>query len=148
MIDLHTHVLPGVDDGAQTEQEALNLRDDWTAPMGVEAVVGRTVTYDSPLEQPREAIDFVGCFDRASGRYVVAADGAVKVKLDPGTVPRRAAGFTIRNWPAGAKPLCTLDGRTVRSGDVLVQPARHDELWLWLNRRFDGPVELAVRSEE
>ncbi len=131
------------------EQVVLNLRDDWTAPMGVEAVVGRTVTYDPTLEQPREAIDFNGCFDRASGRYVVAADGgAVNVKLDPGTVPRRAAGFTIRNWPADAKPLCTLDGRTARNGDVLAQPARHDELWLWLNRRLDGPVELAVRSEE
>ena len=130
------------------EQEVLNLRDDWTVPMGVESVVGRTVTYDSTQEQPREAIDFVGCFDRASGRYVLEADGAVKVKLDPGTIPRRAAGFTIRNWPADAKPLCTLDGRTARNGEVLVQPSRHDELWLWLNHRFKGPVELAVRSEE
>ncbi len=134
---------------ADPEQKVLNLRDDWTAPMGVEAVVGRTVTYDPTLEQPREAIDFDGCFDRASGRYVVAANGgAVNVKLDPGAVPRRAAGFTIRNWPAGAEPLCTLDGQPASDGDVFVQPARHDELWLWLNRRLDGPVELAVRSEE
>ncbi|MFV1987552.1 MAG: tyrosine-protein phosphatase [Gemmatimonadota bacterium] len=64
LIDLHSHVLPGVDDGAQDLPQALDALGDLEA-QGVTRVVATPHFRASLLEQPARAAARLGQFDEA-----------------------------------------------------------------------------------
>ena len=134
------------DEREPATDDVLNLRDDWTSPIHIEASTGRIIRYDETREHPREAIDFNDCFDQSTGRYVVAADqNQVRLQLDPGNVHRRALGLTIRQWTGGDDVVCTVDGRALGEPQgVLTQLARPQALWVWLPEPIEKPVELEI----
>ena len=131
---------------AQVERNVANLRDDWCRPMRVVASIGRAIEYPADRQHPREAMDFESCFDRSTGRYVLAAEeGRVQARLDPGGVPRRAAGLTVRDLPPGDYLRCDLDGRRIDPDRLAVQRSAGGETWLWLNLPIREPVTVDVR---
>ncbi len=130
----------------EAEQDVLNLRDDWCAPMEVEAQVGSVVDYPVAKDQPREAMDFEGCFDRSTGRYVLAAaDGRIRARFDPRSIRRRALALTARGLTAGGGLRCLLDGKPLDPAHVAVQPAQNGETWLWIDVPIDQPVTLELQ---
>lgn len=134
------------DDRPSVERELNRMRDDWQTPARIEPLIGDLVTYEGGREQPREAMDFHGCFDRGTGRHVVSAgDDGVRLRIDPLGIPRRGLGLTIRNWPRGAEPLCQRDERPLAPGvDVRAQAAGPDACWLWLPDTLEQATELTV----
>jgi len=138
------------DDHLQVEQDLLNLRDDWMAPMAIEAIQGQTVEYPPNQENPKEAIDFDGCFDRTRGCHVIDADkGKIQLRLDPGDIWRRGVNLAVRNWPNGSKPICCLNGNPLSQEDVIrTQEAGHGELLVSLGGPIDQVTELSVAAEE
>lgn len=130
----------------QIERNVANLRDDWCRPMRVVASIGRAIEYPSDGQHPREAMDFESCFDRSTGRYVLAAEqGRVQARLDPGDVSRRAAGLTLRDLPLGDGLRCELNGRRLDPDQLAVQRSAGGETWLWLNEPIREPVTIDIR---
>ncbi|MAE64916.1 MAG: hypothetical protein CMJ18_11660 [Phycisphaeraceae bacterium] len=124
----------------------LEWRDAWSTPARLEAVRGSVVTHDPRHEAPREAMEMLDGFDRATGRYVVIAeDGAVHLRLDPLNLPRRDLAFTIRDWPSGCPPHCIIDGNALRApNDFVFQFEEPGECWLLLRRTVECAVKLEI----
>lgn len=137
------------EDGRAAEDDLLAMRDAWTRPMEVDVLRGAAVTYASSGEQPREAMSFAGCFDRATGRYTFAAEAdRLEVKLQPGPVPRRGVTLAIRQWRGGPAVCCSRDGQPLCEGaDVLTQVASDGELWVWLREPVLEPTVIAVTAD-
>ena len=131
---------------SQIERNATNLRDDWCQPMRVVASIGQAVEYPPDQQHPREAMDFEWCFDRSTGRYVLAAEqGRVQARLDPGDISRRATGLTIRDLPLSDGLQCDLDGQRINPDQLAVQRSADDETWLWLDVPIRKPVMVDIR---
>lgn len=130
-------------------QRALHLREEWLNPMTVEATKGKTVCYAPGKENPAEAIGFEGCFDRATGAYVVQADdGELEIRLDPGTIRRESAVFLIRNVSDKTALICRLDGAELkRDEDYIEQVVDSTTRMLLLRRPMDRPVVLHAKAD-
>ncbi len=75
MIDLHTHLLPGVDDGAETEQEALVMH-------GAAAEGGTTAMVITPHQRhPRWPNDEVSQLRERFARFKTAAGNTLRLEL-------------------------------------------------------------------
>lgn len=136
------------DETEPVEVDLLNLREDWESPMSVEVTGGKPLQYEPDRENPREAMNFAGCFDRASGRYVVAAESAnLSVRLDPGDIVRRPVCLAIRGWPGATPPACRVEGIAGdAAGIVSLQRSHLNEWWVWLNHRIDRPIHLHLHK--
>jgi len=84
IVDLHSHVLPGVDDGAQDLEEALEgLRA--LAAEGVERVVATPHFRGSLLERPQRAAARLARFDTAYAALTEAAAGrGLEIEIERG----------------------------------------------------------------
>ena len=131
-------------DVSAVERDLLNLRDDWTNPMALEVMTGAKVSYQPDCEQPREALDFSDCFDRAHGCYVVAAENSqLDLRADPLTIERRSLTLLLRNWSRSQPPQCILDDIPLQAGkDLQIQQIGPDQWYLHIARPIAGPIRL------
>jgi len=95
MIDLHSHVLPGIDDGAPSLDVSIAMLDAW-AGMGFRTVAA--TPHLTGILQPDYAtrVDeaFAAVEPRAGERGIALVRG-YEVQLDPGTAAQMAAGAPI-----------------------------------------------------
>ncbi|MBN1555331.1 MAG: hypothetical protein JXA11_11340 [Phycisphaerae bacterium] len=136
------------DDFAAVAEQALHLRDEWLHPMQITAAKGTTVCYSNDRENPAEAIGFEGCFDRATGAYVVQAeDGELELHLDPGTIRRESVVLRIRTLPEKTSLTCRWNDAELQPGeDYLEQVIDPATRMLILRRPIDQPAVLRVES--
>lgn len=103
LIDLHAHVLPGVDDGPATLEQALDLLRAMAA-QGVQVVVatphGADGYYNATGPQVREKVAQVQAAARAAGIAITVLAG-MELRLDAGLVPRLKRGelLTLAGTP-------------------------------------------------
>jgi protein-tyrosine phosphatase len=92
MIDLHTHVLPHVDDGAATPEESRRMLRRWSE-LGFDRVVATPHLFGSEPPEYRVAID-AGHTAIAPevGALMVAVERGFEIMLDPGIPDRLSAG--------------------------------------------------------
>jgi len=130
---------------ADVERNLLHRRAEWLNPMTMVPLEGATVTFDGPGEHPREALDFNGCFDMSTGRYVLRADaGRFAARLEPGGLVRRSVVLAVRDWPAACALRCRLDGRALKAGeDFVAQSSLDGEL----NLRLLAPLSETAALE-
>ena len=109
MVDLHTHILPGIDDGARDLQEALSM-------LAMEQATGVSRIFLTPHFNPEKTSTeaFLSAREDAWLRLTAA--------LDPGTAPQLRLGAEVRFCPQlldmDLKPL------TLGSSDyLLLEPA-------------------------
>ena len=138
------------DDASQVEKDLLDLREAWYCPAVVAPLIGSLVEYRDEKEHPAEAIAFDGCFDRATGTYVVRAEGGRSaVRFDPGGVTRRRVAFWVRGLPREGELACTRNGQPMQSGtDYLAQPFLGGSRLVMINPPVDqtATFEFAVKG--
>lgn len=92
MTDLHTHILPGIDDGAKTTEDSIRiLRAEWE--QGVETVV-LTPHFYRDLENPAHFLK--------RRREAVLALGKCMMQMSPeerNVLPRMILGAEVAWWP-------------------------------------------------
>ena len=112
MIDLHTHVLPGIDDGARDDDQAL-------AMLRIAAEEGSTQVVATPHAHHavRHGVDIRAAVQRLNG---LAAEASIPIIVLPGSEVRIASGLAER---VATGELLTLNG----SRYLLLELALHDE---------------------
>lgn len=106
MIDLHTHILPGIDDGVQSEAEALEFAR-MAAADGVQVIVATPHCRDGSYENDRAAV--LAGVERM--RALLAAE-SVPVDLQPGGEVHVASEL-IGRIRDGRAPTLADNGRTL-----------------------------------
>jgi protein-tyrosine phosphatase len=91
LVDLHSHVLPGVDDGARDEGEALRMLRIAEAD-GIAAIVATPHTHHCPADRIAPAVARLN---------LLAADAGLAIRVLPGSEVRLAADLPAR-YRAGA----------------------------------------------
>ncbi|HWH09861.1 MAG TPA: CpsB/CapC family capsule biosynthesis tyrosine phosphatase [Solirubrobacteraceae bacterium] len=115
MIDLHCHILPGIDDGPETIEEAVEL-------VRMAAALGTTTMVATPHVSPRYPNDSVLIADGVAAVRAALVDAGVTLDVRPGA---EIAIPQIADLLNGELPRLGLDG-----GD-----------WLLIESPFKTPVE-------
>jgi protein-tyrosine phosphatase len=149
MIDLHSHILPGLDDGARTIEDSLDIARAAVAD-GITAIAGTPHVRDDYPTDPGVMEDCVAELraelERAEIPLDVRTGGEIDVdwlrKLSVGELRRFGLGGNPRyllvetpyyGWPLGlAKQLVALHGEGVTA--VLAHPERNAEVQADLER--------------
>ena len=129
MIDIHSHILPQMDDGSQSVQESLVLLDMLFA-QGVKAVVATPHFLAN-----KESVD--GFLHRREEAY-----SKLKGGLSPAT-PKILFGAEVAYYP-GIKNLENLDKLKISGSDLLLLEMPFSK---WSKQAFKELIELATTKE-
>lgn len=117
MTDLHTHILPGMDDGAQTVQDALAMLHE-EAQQGVDTVA---LTPHFSIKDETIA-EFLARREKAHRRLMKELDGKIYPKLVMGAEVAWAQGMP--DWPE-LEALC-YEGTKILLVELPVTPWTHE----------------------
>jgi hypothetical protein len=130
------------------EQDLLNLRDDWCTPVIIEPQIGSVISYPDQRDQPAEAMEFSGCFDRSTGVYgLVAENGHFLDNLDPLDISRRTLMLKAEGLGTGEIE-CKLNGQLLELGKgYLEQNLTNTNKLIIIKKSIDQKTTLEIRQK-